>query len=149
MNITKNFKLSEFTKSATAEARGLDNTPDKIAIDNITNLCRVILQPFRDYLNTTGKTYTIVISSGYRSQAVNAAVCGSKTSDHLTGCAADIYIYENGIRLGKNEVYKKLLMWLMRNKVSYNQLIHYENKNIIHIARKSSGNKNQNIYRYG
>ena len=34
----------------------------------------------------------IVINSGYRSEAVNKAVGGSKTSNHLTGCAADIRV---------------------------------------------------------
>ena len=34
----------------------------------------------------------IVINSGYRSAAVNKAVGGSKTSNHLTGCAADIRV---------------------------------------------------------
>jgi U3 small nucleolar RNA-associated protein 14 len=34
----------------------------------------------------------IVVNSGYRSEAVNRAVGGSATSNHLTGCAADIRV---------------------------------------------------------
>ena len=34
----------------------------------------------------------IVINSGYRSPAVNKAVGGAPTSNHLTGCAADIRV---------------------------------------------------------
>ena len=34
----------------------------------------------------------IVINSGYRSPAVNKAVGGVPTSNHLTGCAADIRV---------------------------------------------------------
>ena len=34
----------------------------------------------------------IVISSGYRSEAVNRAIGGVKGSNHLTGCAVDIHV---------------------------------------------------------
>ena len=34
----------------------------------------------------------IIINSGYRSPAVNKAVGGVATSNHLTGCAADIHV---------------------------------------------------------
>ena len=35
----------------------------------------------------------IIINSGYRSAALNKLVDGSPTSNHLTGCAADIKVY--------------------------------------------------------
>ena len=35
----------------------------------------------------------IVISSGYRSEAVNMKCGGAKGSNHLTGCAVDIRCY--------------------------------------------------------
>ena len=38
----------------------------------------------------TGAEAPIIINSGYRSAAVNKAVGGAATSNHLTGCAADI-----------------------------------------------------------
>ena len=34
----------------------------------------------------------IIINSGYRSEAVNKAVGGVATSNHLTGCAVDIHV---------------------------------------------------------
>ncbi|MCR5780726.1 MAG: hypothetical protein K6G70_09330, partial [Bacteroidaceae bacterium] len=39
-----------------------------------------------------GLEMPIVINSGFRSPAVNKAVGGSATSNHLTGCAADIRV---------------------------------------------------------
>ena len=36
------------------------------------------------------REYPIIINSGFRSPAVNKAVGGVSTSNHLTGCAADI-----------------------------------------------------------
>ena len=43
----------------------------------------------------------IVISSGYRSEAVNMKCGGAKGSNHLTGCAVDIRCYgpEHMIRM--------------------------------------------------
>ena len=35
----------------------------------------------------------IIINSGYRSEAVNKAVGGAPSSNHLTGCAVDIHVY--------------------------------------------------------
>ena len=35
----------------------------------------------------------ILINSGYRSEEVNKRVGGSPTSNHLTGCAADIKVF--------------------------------------------------------
>jgi uncharacterized protein YcbK (DUF882 family) len=87
MKLSNNFVLSEFTKSQAAERLGVDNTPSQVVINNLKLLVSNVLQPVRDHY---GKT--MVISSGYRSPALNKAVGGAKTSDHMTGCAADIEI---------------------------------------------------------
>lgn len=87
MKLGKNFVLSEFVKSQQGERLGIDNTPPQVVISNLRLLVENVLQPVRDHY---GKT--MVISSGYRSPALNKAVGGSKTSDHMTGCAADIEI---------------------------------------------------------
>lgn len=39
-----------------------------------------------------GDEYPIIINSAFRSPTVNIAVGGSSTSNHLTGCAADIRV---------------------------------------------------------
>ena len=83
LRISKNFALSEMTKSATAERLGVDNTPNLTHLVNLTNLAIHILQPVRDQFGV------ITINSGYRSPALNAKVGGSKTSQHCNGQAAD------------------------------------------------------------
>ena len=83
VRISKNFALSEMTKSATAERLGVDNSPNSIHLVNLTHLAIHILQPVRD------KFGVITINSGYRSPALNAKVGGSKTSQHCNGQAAD------------------------------------------------------------
>ena len=85
--LTPHFKLSEFTKSSTATARKIDNTPSQEVISNLQALCQNVLEPLREYFNCP-----IIIGSGYRSPALNKAVGGVKNSQHMTGEAADIHI---------------------------------------------------------
>jgi hypothetical protein len=87
MNLTKNFTLSEMTKSETALRHDMDNTPDQTVISNLQALAIHVLQPVRDHYGKGVK-----VNSGYRSPDVNARVGGSRTSDHTRGMAADIEI---------------------------------------------------------
>ena len=87
MNLSANFTLKELTKSDTATRLGLDNTPNDAALENLKTLCEKVLQPVRDHF---GKSVTV--NSAYRSPESNAAVNGSKSSDHCKGMAADIEI---------------------------------------------------------
>ena len=109
MNLSANFTLKELTKSDTATRLGLDNTPDEATIENLKLLCQEVLQPIREHF---GKSVTV--NSGFRSPESNAAVGGSKTSDHCLGRAADIEI--DGISN------PDLAHWIMDN-LDYTQLI--------------------------
>jgi hypothetical protein len=109
MNLSANFSLKELTKSDTATRLGIDNTPNEETIDNLKTLCDKVLQPVRDHF---GKSVTV--NSGYRSPESNAAVGGSKTSDHCKGQAADIEI--PGVPNAE------LAQWIMDN-LEYTQLI--------------------------
>ena len=90
MQISKNFNLSEFTKSGFADTYGIDNTPDQISKDNICRLVNEVLQPIRDEFGEP-----IIINSCYRCERVNRGVGGSNNSDHKYGCAADIRTESN------------------------------------------------------
>jgi hypothetical protein len=109
MNLSANFTLKELTKSDTATRLGLDNNPDDEALENLKTLCEMVLQPVRDHF---GKSVTV--NSGYRSPESNAAVGGSKTSDHCKGQACDLEI--DGIPN------PELAQWIMDN-LDYTQLI--------------------------
>lgn len=108
MNLSKNFKLVEFTTSQTAQRFGIDNTPSDEVIECLKNLCETILQPARDALGP------IVISSGYRCPKLNRLVGGSETSGHKLGYCADI--------LPLNVSKKELAKWISEN-VPFDQLI--------------------------
>jgi uncharacterized protein YcbK (DUF882 family) len=87
MKLTENFSLAEMTKSETALRQGLDNTPGDEEIENLRKLAENVLQPIREAYGRGVK-----VNSGFRHPDVNAAVGGSRTSDHCKGQAADIEI---------------------------------------------------------
>jgi len=87
MKLTENFTLSEMIKSETALRQGLDNTPGDAEVANLKRLAENVLQPIRNHYKRGVK-----VNSGFRHPNVNAAVGGSKTSDHCRGQAADIEI---------------------------------------------------------
>ena len=109
MNLTTNFSLHELTKSETALRMGLDNTPGEAEIASLKLLAEKVLQPVRDHFAKGVK-----VNSAYRSPESNAAVKGSRTSDHVKGQAADIEI------LGVANA--DLAQWIMDN-LDYTQLI--------------------------
>lgn len=78
--------MAEFTKSQTAERKGIDNTPEGEHLEAAQALFENVVQPVRDHFGPT------VINSGYRSPALNEAVGGSSTSQHCKGQAADIEV---------------------------------------------------------
>jgi zinc D-Ala-D-Ala carboxypeptidase len=87
MQLTNNFSLNEMIKSETALRLDMDNTPTEEVTNNLRVLCEKVLQPIRDHYGKGVK-----VNSGYRAPEVNAAVGGSKMSDHCQGQAADIEI---------------------------------------------------------
>ena len=79
--LSQHFQLGEFTRSKYPEVY---NIPSHEAIANLKRLC-VWLEVLRERVG-----HAIVINSGYRSPQLNKKVGGAPTSNHLTGCAADI-----------------------------------------------------------
>ena len=80
IKVSSNFSMSELIRTNT----GLINAPDVQSLINMCHLSLMILQPLRFYLG-----YAVNINSCFRTKAVNKAVGGSKTSQHLLGQAVD------------------------------------------------------------
>lgn len=86
--LSDNFKLAEFLYSPTAVARAVPNTPaDEAVVRNLKALVENVLQPLRSALHRP-----VVVTSGYRSRALNSLVGGVNESQHTMGEAADIYV---------------------------------------------------------
>lgn len=81
------FRLSEFTRSSTAAAQGIDNTPSSTVQAALRALVNAVLDPVRE---AVGKP--VNVTSGYRSPALNSAVGGQPDSQHIQGEAADIMV---------------------------------------------------------
>jgi len=82
--LSPNFSLDELVFSQTAARLGIDNTPDAQVLKNLKHLASQ-LELVRSALGDV----PILISSGYRSDAVNIAVGGAAGSQHRSGLAVD------------------------------------------------------------
>ena len=83
MNLTRNFTLSELTKSDTAIRKGINNNPSAEQIEKLKSLCENILQPVRDHFGR------VKITSGFRSVELCLAIGSSQNSQHAKAEAAD------------------------------------------------------------
>ena len=139
MKISDNFGLEEFINSPTAEKYNIDNTPSEEVKNNIITLVKNILQPIRNVWNKP-----ITVNSGYRCQALNNKVKGSKTSQHLTGDAADI---TTGNATDNKKLFHFIVDMAQQKKVVYGQLIDEYNYKWLHISNPITGRKpNQDLH---
>jgi hypothetical protein len=81
------FTIQELYASATAKAKGIDNTPNLQQVINLVYLAAYVLEPLRVAMNEP-----IKIGSGFRCQKLNKAVGGVYNSQHMKGQAADLCI---------------------------------------------------------
>ena len=130
----KYFSIAEFFKSDVAEKHQVENIPDDAQLSqvlgNIKALVLNVLDPLRARIDRP-----IIITSGYRSQRVNELVGGSKTSQHLTGKAADFHV------LGYTPQQMDIVYQTIQMCYDFDQLIFYPSKNFIHVSW--DGNKNR------
>jgi len=87
MKISNFVWLSEVTKSNTAIRKGIDNVPNEKQLNNIATLAVSLFDPLRIWVGGAVK-----INSGFRSEALNKAIGGAKSSQHCAnnGAAFDI-----------------------------------------------------------
>lgn len=138
----KYFTIKELCASATATRLGIKNEPSKAALVNLESLVLNILDPLRAAWGGG-----IIVTSGYRSVALNKAVGGSTTSAHRYGYAADIVPADGRISVFKAFVVK----WLKDNAINFDQYIDEQGggSEWVHIGIKSpSGNQRRQFLKY-
>tara|TARA_B100000287_G_scaffold253580_1_gene238259 strand:- start:32 stop:490 length:459 start_codon:yes stop_codon:yes gene_type:complete len=133
MRLSKNFTLSEITKSNTAKRLGIKNAPNKEHLSNMQILIRDLIQPMRDALGP------IRISSGYRSPVLNRAIGGSTKSQHCKGQAVDLQFWEKGEMCNK-----KVYDWVLKEGIEFDQMINEFDYAWIHISLRPD-NKNRKM----
>lgn len=134
----KYFTFAEFERSAIAQRRKIDNTIPENIKPNIVALVDKVLDPLR---TLWGKP--LIVNSGYRCPTLNKSVGGAKTSQHMTGQAADI---DAGTRADN----KALFHLLLNSKLPFDQLIFEagdidEGPDWLHISYKSVGHNRRQI----
>ena len=83
MNLSRNFTLSELTKSDTAIRKGINNNPNAEQIEKLKALCENILQPVRDHFGR------VKVTSGFRREHLCLKIGSSVNSQHAKAEAAD------------------------------------------------------------
>ena len=119
VKLGRHFTLAELTNTNT----GLPNAPTPQAVANLQYLVETVLDPLRDEVGP------VIVTSGYRSPEVNAAVGGSPTSQHMQGEAADI------VPTGAS---KEQVLQVLRT-LPVDQVVTYFDSNHIHISAQPGG----------
>ena len=83
MNLSRNFSLSELTKSDTAIRQGINNNPNAEQVEKLKALCENILQPVRDHFGR------VKVTSGFRCAQLCVEIGSSVNSQHAKAEAAD------------------------------------------------------------
>lgn len=140
LQLSKNFTLNEMVKSGTATAKHIDNTPNREQIENLSVLCRDILQPIREAWGEP-----IVVSSGFRCPKLNSAVGGSKTSQHMTGAAADIHTVSD-TKVNNKKLFDLIVKLIKEGKIVVGQCIDEYDYNWVHCSIPSKTKRNQILH---
>jgi len=138
IKLSPHFMLSEFSRSLTATAQNIDNTPSLNIVSNLQYLCEKILEPLREFAKRP-----VFISSGFRCPQLNKAVGGVSSSNHLSGYAADISIPDN-------DTGKVWFNWMKKNLPEYDELIMEKatpssTKYWLHVAIRQGGNNRKKV----
>jgi len=140
MKLSKNLTLREVVKSNTATRKGINNTPDQWAINNLQAVADHIFQPVRDHFGVP-----IGVTSGFRSKELNKAIGGSKYSQHMIGEAIDIDADMYG-KVTNSEIFD-----FIKKNLEWDQMIWEfgddENPAWVHVSFKESGKNRKQIKR--
>jgi len=139
--LSKNLSLVEATKSATAIKHGIANEPTPEHLQNLKDIAENVFQPIRDHFSMP-----IAVSSGYRSNALNELIGGSKRSQHSKGQALDLDADVYG-----GVTNREIFIYIKEN-LDYDQLIYEfgtdEEPAWVHVSYKGRGNRREVLKAY-
>jgi len=136
--MAKYFSLAELTRSETALALGIDNTPPSAVALRLELLAARLLDPVRELWGAP-----LTVNSGYRCAELNRAVGGAARSQHLTGEAADI---TTGSREGNCRLFAFLVDATTHDGIEFDQLIDERGYSWLHLSYREHGNRRQILH---
>ena len=140
MKLSKHVTLKEGIKSNTATRLGIDNSPKPEHLEVMKKTATLLFDPVRDFIGGA-----LGVSSFYRSNNLNTAIKGSKTSQHCKGEAIDIDVdmYGNGTN--------KQVFDFIKDNIDFDQLIwEYGDKtepSWVHVSQNEDGENRGEILR--
>lgn len=138
MQLSEHVSLADATASQTAARNGLKNQPTPAIIAVMKATANGIFEPL--WYASDGQ---IRISSFYRSEAVNAAVGGSKTSQHVKGEAMDL---QGTGKMTNGKLYKLVKATLKTWDQLINEYPDAKGEGAwIHVSLRKSGNRKQEL----
>ena len=142
-NLSEHMTLAELCKTKT----GIANVPNEAQVENLKRVCRWLERLRKRWNDKYGDgDDPIIINSGFRSEAVNKAVGGVPTSNHLTGCAVDIRCIgmEQALR------YASILLDISdMSREDFDELLIEQRRSVIwiHFAVRPSGNRRKTNFK--
>jgi hypothetical protein len=85
VNLSPHFTFEELTRTGQTALQEANRREAQAVMPALSALCSTLLEPIRT------KFGPVSIHSGFRGPAVNTAIGGSKTSQHMSGQAADFH----------------------------------------------------------
>ena len=139
MQLSKHLSLAEVTRSESAKRNGISNEPTAAHLENFKKLAEKVFEPIREHFKTA-----ILISSGYRSLALNNKIGGSATSQHCSGEAIDIDM--DGTSITNKQIFD-----FIKQHLEFDQLIWEfgttSNPDWVHVSYESTGKQRKQVLR--
>ena len=139
--LSAHLTLEECIKSTTASRLGISNMPDEKAMKHLKIVAEKLFEPIRLHFDKP-----IFVSSAYRSPALNKAIGGSTTSQHMQGEAFDLD--QDGKNTG---VTNAMVFHYIKDNMLFDQLI-WEfgtdtNPDWVHVSYECEGPQRKQILR--
>ena len=109
MQLSPHFKLEELIHTNTRYAEE-NSVLSPEQVEKLRVVCATLLEPIRDQFGP------VVIHSGYRCSALNKAIGGSETSQHMLAEACDFHVAGHTL--------EEVFWWIVKeSKIPYGQII--------------------------
>lgn len=132
----KYFTFRELMHSNVALSNDISNEPPRHEVAkicfNLVVLVDNLLEPIREKF-----AVPMVITSGYRTEKVNALVGGVANSQHMKGEAVDFCF------AGFSKKEMAAAFFEIAEEFNFDQLIYYKKKGVIHISYSRERNRHQ------